>query len=123
MKKDTEIERGTAEESEKQDERKKMKTDSEKIVEKMQIPLVLLTFFVVAEDRSVEISLNADGNNRKTRLLLPRDPFPIPTVSMNVRVTTKRLTHESDGHNQFVFHIVITNTIKEHNCALEGPVV
>ena len=45
MKKDTEIERGTAEESEKQDERKKMKTDSEKIVEKMQIPLVLCAFF------------------------------------------------------------------------------
>ena len=107
MKKDTEIERGTAEESEKQDERKKMKTDSEKIVEKMQIPLVLLTFFVVAEDRSVEISLNADGNNRKTRLLLPRDPFPIPTISINVRMTTKRLTHESDDLNQLVFYFLI----------------
>ena len=83
-----------------------MKTESEKITETMQIPLVLCTFFV-AEDQFVEINFNASGNNRKTRHLLPRDPFPIPTVSINVRMTTKRLTHESDVHNQFVFHIVI----------------
>ena len=76
------------------------------------IPLLLFTFFVVAEDRSFEMNLNAEGNNRKTRHLLPRDPFPISTVSINVRVTTKRLTHESDVHNQFVFHVIITNTIK-----------
>ena len=83
-----------------------MKTESEKIAEKIQIPLVLCTFFV-AEDQFVEINFNASGNNRKTRHLLPRDPFPIPTVSINVRMTTKRLTHESDVHSQFVFHIVI----------------
>ena len=77
----------------------------------MQIPLVLFTFFV-AEDRSFEINLNAAGNNRKTRHLLPRDPVPIPTVSINVRVTTKRLTHESLVHNQLVFHNLIENTIK-----------
>ena len=76
------------------------------------IPLLLFTFFVVAEDRSVEINLNASGNNRKTRHLLPRDPFPIPTLSINVRMTTKRLTHESHVHNQLVFHILIENTIK-----------
>ena len=83
-----------------------MKTESEKIAEKIQIPLVLCTFFV-AEDQFVEINFNASGNNRKTRHLLPRDPFPIPTVSINVRMTTKRLTHESDVCNQVVFHIVI----------------
>ena len=90
MKKVTEIERCTVEVREKQDECKnKKKTESEKIAEKLQIYLVLCTFFV-AEDESAEINLNATGNNRKTRLLLPRDPFPIPTTSINVRMTTKR---------------------------------
>ena len=72
----------------------------------MQIPLVLF-MFCVAEDRSVEINLNAASNNRKTRHLLPRDPFPIPTISINVRITTKRLTHESDDLNQLVFYFLI----------------
>ena len=72
----------------------------------MQIPLELFTF-VVAEDRSIEINFNASGNNRKTRHLLPRDPFPIPTTSINVRMTTKRLTHESDDLNQLVFYFLI----------------
>ena len=72
----------------------------------MQIPLVLCTFFV-AEDECAEINLNATGNNRKTRLLLPRGPFPIPTISINVRMTTKRLTHGSDDLNQLVFYFLI----------------
>ena len=83
-----------------------MKTESEKIAEKIQIPLVLCTFFV-AEDQFVEINFNASGNNRKTRHLLPRDPFPVPTISINVRVTTKRFKHESDDLNQLVFYFLI----------------
>ena len=103
MKKNTEVERCTVEVREKQDECKnKKKTESEKIAEKSDSSF---EFYVCvgAEDRSFERNLNAASNNRKPRHLLPRDPFPIPTVSINVRVTTKRLTHESDDLNQLVF--------------------
>ena len=70
----------------------------------MQISLVLCTLLFFAKDECAEINLNATGNNRKTRLLLPRGPFPIPTISINVRMTTKRLTHGSDDLHQLVFY-------------------
>ena len=92
-----------------------MNPESEKIAEKSQIPFFCFLRFFVAQDLALEIDLNAAGNNRKTRHLLPRDPFPIPTLSINVRVTTKRLTHESRVHNQLVFHILIGNTIKKQH--------
>ena len=83
-----------------------MKPESEKIAEKSDSSFAFYVF-VAAEDRTFERNLNVAGNNRKTRHLLPRDPFPIPTISINVRVTTKRLTHESDAQKQLVFHILI----------------
>ena len=68
--------------------------------------LVLCTFFV-AEGECAEINLKVTSNYRKTRLLLPRDPFPIPTISIKVRMTTKPLTHESDDLNQLAFYFLI----------------
>ena len=88
-----------------------LRTESEKITTtNANSSCAVYVFF--AEDRSVEINLNASSNNRKTRHLLPRNPFLIPTISINVRVTTKRLTHESHAHNQLVFHILRESTIK-----------
>ena len=53
--------------------------------EKISVEIRSLFFiFFCAEDLSFEINVDIAGYGRKTRHLLPRDPFPIPTISSKV---------------------------------------
>ena len=61
-----------------------MHLENEKISREIRFSSFLSFGFVCAEDLSFEINVDIAGYGRKTRHLLPRDPFPIPTISSKV---------------------------------------
>ena len=83
-----------------------MYLESEKISGELRV-LFFVFWLFCAEDLSFEMNLEIAGYDRKkNRHLLPRDPFPIPSIASNVKVTINRITLHPDAHNQFAFNIV-----------------